>query len=132
MSKLRSKINEYLAKGQQLLGKSFYHDPVILVMLTVFSLLLVVLLLMLIFQVEPSNLQIPLTYNVLYGVTFSSNWFGIYAYLGAITLIGAINFLVAWAFFEKERLISYLVGCITILLAGLTILYTYNLTALIK
>ncbi len=74
----------------------------------------------------------PLTYNVVYGVTYSSTWFGPYYYLLALVGFGLINYLIAWAYFDKERLLSYLISCVNILLAALVILYVFNLTALVS
>ena len=100
-------------------------------MLVVYALGLVGLLLLLIFQVPTTISQIPLTYNVIYGVTYASSWFGIYGYLGALIVLGIANFMIAWAYFDKERLLSYLAACVTLILVALMILFTYNLTALV-
>jgi len=130
MPKFSELITKTREKATNVFGSSFYHDPITLVMFTIFSLLTVALLLLLIFKVQPSSTQFPLTYNVVYGVTYTATWYGLYSYLLALVGFGAINYLVAWAYFDKERLLSYLLGSVNILLAALTILYVYNLLAL--
>jgi hypothetical protein len=132
MTKIRHLIKKYQDRALTDFGSSFYHDPITLVMASVFFLLCLALLLVLIFNIQPSSSQFPLTYNVVYGVTYASSWYGLYSYLLALVGLGVINFFIAWAYFEKERLISYLIECVNILLAGLTILFVFNLILLIS
>lgn len=132
MLKITAHIKKYFSRLEETMGKSYYHDPIMIGLMTVFALSLIALLFLLIFQVRPEDAQAPLLYNILYGVTYSASWYGIYGYLGALVVLGLLNFLVAWAFFDKERLISYLICCITIFIAILMIIYTYNLTVLLK
>lgn len=132
MPKFGDLIEEYRAKVLEKFGRSFYHDPIILVILTIFSVMLLGLLLLLILKVQPSSADVPLTYNVVYGVTYSSSWFGPYFYLLSIISFGIVNFLIAWAYFNKERLLSYLIAFINLLLATLTIVSVYNLIVLAK
>lgn len=131
MSKLTKLFEKYRTKAIHDFGTSFYHDPVMLGMASLFVVQLVSLLLLLIFRVQPGSV-VPLTYNVVYGVTYSSTWFGPYYYLLALAGFGVINYLIAWAYFDKERLLSYLIACVNILLAALMILYIFNLTALVS
>ncbi len=132
MSKFTVKMKEGIQKVRDLLGNSFYHDPLMIGFLTVFSLLLVLLLLLLIFRVDPMSASMPMSYNIIYGVTNSASWYGLYAYLLGLMGLGALNFLIAWAYFDKERLISYLIACANILLVVLTTITVYNLTEIVK
>lgn len=130
MAKFSDLVTKYKDEMLENFGSSFYHDPITISLLTLFSLLLAALLLLLILRVQPGATHLPLTYNVIFGVTYSSSWFGPYLYLLGITGLGIVNFLIAWAYFDKERLLSYLIGSVNILLVALTILIVYNLTAL--
>jgi hypothetical protein len=75
--------------------------------------------------------DIPLSYSVIYGVTSLGSWVNLYFYLLAYTFLGVLNLFVGWAFFEKERLISYLLGFVNIIIGILFIITIFNLTALV-
>jgi hypothetical protein len=68
---------------------------------------------------------------VIYGVTSLGSWINLYFYLIAYAFLGFLNLFVAWAFFEKERLISYLMGLTNIAVGILFVIIIYNLTALV-
>lgn len=122
---------KYKEKYIKLFGKSFYHDIVMITMFTIYVLILASVLLILIFRVKAGAGVIPLSYNVIYGVTSLGSWINLYFYLFGYAFLGLLNLFVAWAFFEKERLISYLVGVINIVIGILFIIVIYNLTALV-
>lgn len=130
--KIAEIYNKYREKYTQMFGRTFYHDILMISMILVFGLLLVGILLTLIFRVNASVGSIPLSYNVIYGVTSLGSWINLYLYLLAYTFMGALNLFVAWAFFEKERLISYLLGFVNIIVGILFVITLFNLTALVS
>jgi hypothetical protein len=101
-------------------------------MTTIYLLILAIILLLLIFRVKAGTGVVPLSYNVIYGVTSLGSWINLYFYLVGYAVLGLLNLLVAWAFFEKERLISYLMGLTNIALGLLFMIVIYNLTALVS
>ena len=113
-------------------GRTFYHDMFMITMFTIYLLILSAILLILIFRVKTGTGVIPLSYNVIYGVTSLGSWTNLYLYLGAYALLGFLNLFIAWAFFEKERLISYLLGFVNVIVGVLFVIITYNLTALVS
>jgi len=131
MSKITDLFNKTRIRAIEIFGRSFYHDLIMLTMLGLYAGLSVITLLTIIFRVTSANVTIPLVYNVVYGVTSIGPWYYIYYYFLAGVLLGAMNILIAWAFFEKERLISYLLGFVNIIIAVLFLLFMYNLTALL-
>jgi len=129
--KISEIYNKYREKYIQMFGHSFYHDVVMLSFISAFVLILIGILLTLIFRVNPSTGDIPLSYNVIYGVTSLGSWINLYFYLLAYFFMGLLNLFVGWAFFEKERLISYLLGFVNIIVGILFIIAIVNLTALV-
>jgi hypothetical protein len=123
--------NKYREKYIHMFGRSFYHDIVMLFFISAFFLILISILLILIFRVNVSTGDIPLSYSVIYGVTSLGSWVNLYFYLLAYTFLGVLNLFVGWAFFEKERLISYLLGFVNIIIGILFIITIFNLTALV-
>jgi hypothetical protein len=130
--KIKEIFNKYKDKYIQMFGRSFYHDVVMLTMVTLYALILAATLLLLIFRVKSGMGIIPLSYNVIYGVTSLGSWWNLYLYLIGYSILGLLNLFVAWAFFEKERLISYLMGLTNIVVGILFIIVIYNLTALVN
>jgi len=124
-------FEKYKVKYTKLFGRTFYHDVVMITMFTIYLLILAAILLILIFRVKTGTGVIPLSYNVIYGVTSLGSWLNLYLYLIGYTLLGFLNLFIAWAFFEKERLISYLLGLVNIVVGILFIIIIYNLTALL-
>ncbi len=124
--------NKYREKYIEMFGRSFYHDILMLSMILVFTLLLVGILLLLIFRVNAGSGDIPLSYNVIYGVTSLGSWVNLYFYLLAYLVLGALNLFIGWAFFEKERLISYILGLVNIFIGILFAIIAFNLTALVS
>jgi hypothetical protein len=129
--KIKEIYGKYKEKYVGLFGRSFFHDVVILTMLSIYALIVVSVLLVLIFRVRSGTGVIPLSYNVFYGVTSQGSWVNLYLYLFGYALLGFLNFFVAWAFFDKERLISYLMGLISIVIGVLFMINIYNLTVLV-
>lgn len=125
-------FEKYKEKYIRLFGRSFYRDVVILTMMTIFLLILATILLILIFRVKSGTGVIPLSYNVIYGVTTLGSWLNLYFYFFGYIFLGLLNLFVAWAFFDKERLISYLIGLVNIVLGILFIIVIFNLTALMS
>jgi|GEM_PF-1090846 len=129
--KIQALYDKYRDKYIHLFGRSFYGDIVMITMITIYVLIVVTILLILIFRVKAESGVIPLSYNVIYGVTSLGGWLNMYLYLIGYTVLGALNLLGAWAFFEKERLISYLMGLTNIVVGALFIIIIFNLTALV-
>jgi hypothetical protein len=90
------------------------------------------LFLIIAFQIKPTGYLIPLVYNSTYGVTALGAWFKIYSYPIAYIGFLLLNFLIAWAYFEKERLITYMVLFVNILIGFLLFSIEFNLTTLIR
>lgn len=130
--KIHDIYTKYKDKYISLFGKSFYHDVVMITMFTAYLLILAIMLLILIFKVQAGTGVIPLSYNVIYGVTSLGSWMYLYSYLLAYAFLGLLNLFIAWAYFEKERLISYLVGLTNIIIGILFIIVIYNLTLLVS
>lgn len=128
---IREIYQKYREKYIGLFGRSFYHDMVMITMFTIYLLLLATMLLLLIFRVKAGTGVIPLSYNVIYGVTALGSWFNLYLYFIGYIFLGLLNLFVAWAFFEKERLISYLLGLTNNVIGILFVIVIYNLTALV-
>lgn len=128
---IKTIYQKYKEKYVGLFGNSFFHDVVMITMLTIYVLLLASILLILIFRVQAGTGVIPLSYNVIYGVTSLGPWIYLYFYLAGYAFLGFLNLFVAWAFFEKERLISYLMGLTNIAIGILFVIIIYNLTALV-
>jgi len=129
--KIRELYEKYRDKYISLFGKTFYHDVVMISMFSIYVVLLAAILLILIFRVNSGTGTVPLSYNVIYGVTSLGSWLNLYIYLVGYAVLGALNLFVAWAFFEKERLISYLMGLTNIVLGLLFVIVVYNLTVLV-
>jgi len=130
--KLQAIFEKYRDKYVKLFGRSFYHDVVMITMLTLYLLILAAILLILIFRVRTSSEVIPLSYNVIYGVTSLGSWVNLYLYFIGYAILGMLNLFVAWAYFEKERLISYLMGLTNLVIGVLFIIIIFNLTALVS
>jgi len=129
--RLQELFEKYRDKYIQLFGRSFYHDVVMITMITLYLLILASILMLLIFRVRSSDGVIPLSYNVIYGVTSLGSWYNLYLYFIGYTMLGMLNLFVAWAYFEKERLISYLMGLTNLVIGVLFIIVIFNLTALV-
>ena len=130
--KITEIFEKYKAKYIKLFGKSFYQDVVMLTMITLYLLILAAILLVLIFQVKAGTGVVPLSYNVIYGVTSLGSWINLYYYFIGYIILGLLNLFVAWAFFEKDRLISYLMGLTNVVLGVLFLIIIYNLTTLVS
>jgi len=129
--KIKEIYAKYKDKYIRLFGRSFFHDILMISMLTIYLLILATILLLLIFRVTAAIGVIPLSYNVIYGVTSLGSWINLYFYLIGFAVLGLLNLFVAWAFFEKERLISYLMGFTNIVIGILFIIIIFNLTAMV-
>lgn len=129
--KIKEIIIKYRDKYTDLFGRSFFRDTLMLAMITGFLLMVVGILLILIFRIKGMTGIVPLSYNVIYGVTSLGSWANLYVYLLAYIFLGVLNLLISWAFFDKERLISYLVGLTTLVIGVIFAVNVYNLTALV-
>lgn len=69
----------------------------------------------LVWQIRPQDEFIFLHYNVLFGVDRIGPWWHVFSVplLGTVLLVA--NALVGWYFFEKEKLVSYLLLATTII-----------------
>jgi hypothetical protein len=128
--KIKQIYQTYKDKYTKLFGKSFFHDVVMITMFSIYLLILAAILIVLIFKVKVGSGVIPLSYNVIYGATSLGSWFNLYIYFAGYILLGLLNLFVAWAFFEKERLISYLMGFTNIILGVLYFIIIFNLAVL--
>ncbi len=86
----------------------------------------------LIFRAHNTSENVPIIYNVIYGEVKTGPLYTLYLYLLSLTVFGGLNLSIAWSLFNKERLLSYLLGVSNILLGVLMILYVFNLTALVR
>lgn len=127
--KIRETYEKYRDKFVLLFGKSFFHEVVMITMITLYLLIVASILLLLIFRVRSSAGVIPLSYNVIYGATSLGSWVNLYLYFIGYIFLGGLNLVVAWAYFEKERLISYLMGLTNIVIGVLFFIILFNLTA---
>lgn len=127
--KISEIYEKYRDKYVLLFGKSFFHDVVMITMITLYLLIVASILLLLIFRVRSGAGVIPLSYNVIYGATSLGSWINLYFYLIGYIVLGALNLMVSWAYFEKERLISYLMGLTNIVIGVLFFIILFNLTA---
>jgi len=123
--KIKSKLIE-------LFGRIFFQDVISLVLMGIILLIFLVLIFILVFRVKGTDNLVPLFYNSTYGVTSSVMWYKLYFLPIAYFIFMAINILVAWAFFEKERLITYLTLLVTIISGILLLIAEYNITVLIR
>ena len=131
MKKINNILNKYFDKLMEKFGLGFYHDPIMLTLISIFTILVIALIFMIVFRVQLGVVETPLLYNVVSNVTFFGPWYYLYYYLLAIVLVGLLNLLIAWSLFDKERLLSYLLGISNVILTIVMILFVYNLTALI-
>lgn len=116
----------------QLFGRMFFHDLPSIILIVLALLILLFLFLILFFRLRSTDYLVPLSYNSIYGVTASVVWYKLYFLPASYLIILILNILIAWAFFEKERLITYLILFISVLLGVLMIIMEYNLTVLIR
>jgi hypothetical protein len=119
-------------KYVQLFGRMFFQDIPSITMMIVCALFLLTLFLILIFRINSSDSLVPLYYNSVYGVTSSVAWYKLYFLPISFTFLLAVNILIAWAFFEKERLITYLMLFVSIIIGLILTIMEYNLTYLIR
>lgn len=119
-------------KFVQLFGRMFFHDLPSIVLIVVSLILLLSLFLLIIFRVNSGDSMVPISYNSIYGVTSSVIWYKLYFLPVAYTVILGLNILISWAFFEKERLITYMVLFVNIILGIILTIVEYNLTILIR
>ena len=131
MEKINKLIKKYFDMLLEKFGRGFFHDPIMLTLISIFTVLLIGLLFMIIFRIQLGDVETPLLYNVIYGVTSIGPWYYLYYYLLAVTTIGLLNLVISWSLFEKERLLGYLLGISNIVLTIVMILFVYNLTALL-
>jgi len=87
---------------------------------------------MIIFRVNSGDSMVPITYNSIYGVTSSVAWYKLYFLPVSYLVILGMNILISWAFFEKERLITYMILFVSIILGIIMTIVEYNLTTLIR
>lgn len=132
MNKLTQIYNKYRDQLLDLFGPSYFHDPISLVLLGVSGLALLFLLLLLIFRLSGNLSQVPVVYDVIYGVTSTGSWFSLYGYFFAAVAFGLLNSFLAWILFEKERLLSYLLGLVSLVMYLIFFIYLYNLTMLVR
>lgn len=93
---------------------------------------MLILFMILIFRISSGDLMVPLNYNSIYGVTSSVVWYKLYFLPISYFILFIINIFIAWAFFEKERLITYLVLFVNIIIGVTLVIMEYNLTSLIR
>lgn len=119
-------------KFLDLFGSDFFSDIISLALLLVSSLILLTMFLVLIFRIKSGDYLIPLVYNSTFGVTALGFWYKLYLYPISYAGFLILNTLIAWAYFDRERLISYLVLLVTALSGLFFLIIEYNLTVLIK
>ena len=111
-------------------GKNFYHDPIMLTLIVLAALEALSVVLIIFFTIQNISGLVPIAYNSIYGVISLGSFWELYAFGFGISLMLAINLLISWAFFDKERLISYLLGFCNLILGSLGIIVISNLVIL--
>lgn len=129
---MKTRLNNLREKLTDLFGRSFFNDIISIVILLIVFLIFLVLVFLLIFRSLHSDGLVPIAYNSVYGVTSLVAWYKLYFIPVSFLGIGVINMLISWAFFEKERLISYLLLFSTLMMGAFLIISEYNLTVLIR
>lgn len=132
MNRLTTIYKKYQAQLLEQFGASYFHDPISLFLLVSAGLSLLAILLLLIFRLNSGVSQVPVVYNAIYGVTGSGSWTALYGYFLAATVFGVFNSALAWILFEKERLLSYLLGIVSLIIYLIFFIYIYNLTSLVR
>jgi len=132
MTKIKKIYQNSKERFVQLFGRMFFHDITSLTMLLLGVMLMLILFMILIFRISSGDLMVPLNYNSIYGVTSSVVWYKLYFLPISYFILFIINIFIAWAFFEKERLITYLVLFVNIIIGVTLVIMEYNLTSLIR
>ncbi len=121
------KINNVRERLVSRFGKTFFNDVISMVMLLLIFIFFLVLIFILVFGLNQDVGLVTLSYNSIYKAIISVTWYKLYflpiSYLG----IGVINALVSWAFFDRERLISYLLLFSTVIMGVFMIISEHNL-----
>ena len=100
-----AKLNEVLASKNT--WKSFVSDRLIFFSIGISVLINIIQWLMIYIKISPSNANILLHYNIIYGTDLVDK--GLYAYMipGIALLFLLVNIGVAFFFYQKEKLSSY-------------------------
>jgi hypothetical protein len=132
MNQLTRLYHKYRDQLTEQFGIGFFHDPLSLFLLTTAGLGLLAILLLLIFRINPAYTSVPTSYNVVYGVTSTGNILSLYGYLLAATAFILLNEFLAWVLFDRERILSYLLGIVGFVIEIIFFIYLFNLTTLIR
>jgi hypothetical protein len=127
---MKTKFNNLREKLTNLFGRSFFNDIFSIIMLLLIFLIFLILVFILIFRLLGTDSLVPLSYNSIYGVTSLVAWYKLYFIPISFFGIGVMNMFISWAFFEKERLISYLLLFSSLVMGVFLIISEYNLTVL--
>ena len=88
-------------------GHSFFRDPAMLAF-EFFSLVLLFILFFIIFLgIKPGGVLIQLRFNSFSGVTDVGLWYKVYNLVVVGTVIYMVNSILAYFFYERERLASF-------------------------
>jgi hypothetical protein len=130
------KLRETFYKNKENLftqfGKDFFQDVTSLGLMAFSILVVLAIFLLLVFTVKPTGNLVPLVYNSTFGVTDLGFWYKIYFYPFAYLVFGLFNFAIAWAYFDKKRLITYLALFVHNLIGIILFLEVYYLTVLVR
>ena len=132
MNQLSKIYHKYRNQLTETFGIGYFHDPISLVLLGSTGLSLLAILLLLIFRLNGGVSQVPIVYDVIYGVTGSGSWVALYGYFLVAVIFGFLNSLLAWILFDKERLLSYLLGIVSLVIYIIFFIFIYNLTMLVR
>lgn len=113
-------------------GHLFFMDLISIILIVTTLLILFLIFVLLIFRLKSGDGLVPIVYNHLYGVTSAVTWYKLYFLPITYLIFSVLNVAIAWAFFEKERLISYLVLSTNIIIGLIMTVLVYNLTVLIR
>ncbi len=113
-------------------GRFFFHDMLSITLMIVSGIILFILFAILIFRLKGTDALVPLFYNSIYGVTTSVMWYKLYFIPFSYLIITVLNIFIAWAFFERERLITYLLLFVTLIIGLILMIMEFNLTVLIR
>jgi hypothetical protein len=100
-----AKLNEALASKNNL--KSFVSDRLIFFSLVISSLVNIIQWMLIYIKLRPSDANILLHYNVIYGTDLVDKGYYAYAIPGIALSFLVLNVIVSYYFYQREKLSSY-------------------------
>lgn len=129
---MKKKIKELKENLENIKKQFFFRDPLVLGF-EIFPLALLFVLFFIIFLgVKPSGVLIQLRYNSFYGVTNVGSWYKTYNLFVVGIFIYIVNSVLAYVFYTKERLASFLLLSAIFLSEIILIIEATNIVKLIN